>query len=44
MKKISRPENFIRSAQLPVTTAGVMMANAIWNMMNTLSGMVSVCA
>ena len=33
-------ENFIRSAQLPVTTAGVMMAKAIWNMTNTLSGIV----
>ena len=33
-------ENFIRSAQLPVTTAGVMMAKAIWNITNTLSGIV----
>jgi hypothetical protein len=33
-------ENFMRSTKAPVTTAGVMMAKAIWNMTNTLSGMV----
>jgi len=36
----SRAENFMRSAKAPVTTAGVMMAKAIWNSTNTLSGMV----
>ena len=35
-------ENRIRSANAPVTTAGVMIANAIWNSTKTLSGMV-VC-
>lgn len=29
----------MRSANAPVTTAGVMMANAIWNNTKTLSGM-----
>ena len=30
----------MRSANAPVISAGVMMANIIWNIMNTDSGMV----
>ena len=33
-------ENFIRSANAPVISAGVMMAKVIWKVMNTLSGIV----
>ena len=33
-------ENFIRSANAPVIRAGVMMANVIWNVMKTVSGIV----
>ena len=33
-------ENFIRSANAPTISAGVMMANVSWNIWNTLSGMV----
>src|SRR4051794_32749412 len=33
-------ENLMRSANAPVISAGVMMANIIWNIMNTDSGMV----
>ena len=40
VKKINNAENFMRSAQLPVTTAGVIMAKLIWNIKNTLSGIV----
>ena len=32
-------ENFIRSANPPTISAGVMIANVSWNMANTLSGM-----
>ena len=31
----------MRSANAPVIKAGVMMANVIWNMMNTHSGIVA---
>ena len=37
-------ENFIRSANAPTIRAGVMVANIIWNIMNTVSGMVSFTA
>ena len=33
-------ENFIRSAVAPVISAGVMMANVIWNAQNSTNGMV----
>ena len=33
-------ENFIRSANAPAISAGVMIANVIWNIMNTVSGIV----
>ena len=36
----SHPENFMRSANAPVISAGVMMANISWNAMNTVAGMV----
>ena len=36
----SMAENFIRSANAPTMSAGVMTANVIWNVMNTVSGMV----
>ena len=32
--------NFMRSAKAPTISAGVMIANVIWNVMNTDSGMV----
>jgi hypothetical protein len=32
-------ENFIRSTKAPTISAGVMIANVIWNIMNTDSGM-----
>ena len=34
----STAENFMRSAKPPTIRAGVMMANVIWNMKNTVSG------
>ena len=40
VRNISQPENFIRSANAPVMRAGVMMANMIWNAMNTVAGIV----
>ena len=33
-------ENFMRSANAPVISAGVMIAKVIWNVMKTLSGIV----
>jgi hypothetical protein len=33
-------ENFLRSAKAPVISAGVMIANIIWKIMNTEWGMV----
>ena len=36
----SSAENFMRSANAPVISAGVMIANIIWKVMNTLSGIV----
>ena len=33
-------ENFIRSATAPVISAAVMIAKVIWNIINTVSGMV----
>jgi hypothetical protein len=38
--KISIAENFILSAKAPAIRAGVMIANVIWNMAYTVSGMV----
>ena len=38
----SMAENFIRSANAPTISTGVIMANVIWNVINTDSGMVSV--
>ena len=35
--------NFIRSANAPVTIAGVMMANMHWKIMNAWCGTASVC-
>ena len=35
-------ENFMRSAKAPQISAGVMIANVIWNIMKTVSGI--VCA
>jgi hypothetical protein len=35
-----KAENFLRSAKAPVISAGVMMANIIWNSMKTWWGMV----
>ena len=32
--------NFMRSAKAPVMSAGVMIANVIWNSTKTVSGMV----
>ena len=32
--------NFIRSAKAPTTSAGVMIANVIWNEIKTVSGRV----
>jgi hypothetical protein len=37
-------ENFMRSAKPPTTSAGVMMANVIWNMANTVSGSLPLTA
>ena len=34
-------ENFMRSANAPVISAGVMIAKVIWNVMNTVSGIVA---
>ena len=36
--KTTHEENFIRSATAPAISAGVMIANIIWNTMNALSG------
>ena len=36
--KISMAENFMRSANAPTISAGVMMAKVIWKVMNTASG------
>ena len=33
-------ENFIRSANAPTISAGVMMAKVSWNIWNTVSGIV----
>ena len=33
-------ENFMRSAKAPAISAGVMMANVIWNAQNKMKGMV----
>jgi hypothetical protein len=38
----SMAENFMRSAKAPTISAGVMMANVIWKVMKTVSGMVPV--
>ncbi len=38
--KTSIDENLMRSANAPVISAGVMMANMSWNIMYTDSGMV----
>ncbi len=35
--KMKMAENFMRSAMEPIMSAGVMMANIIWNMANTFS-------
>ena len=40
----SMAENFIRSANAPTIRAGVMIANIIWNVMNTVSGIVPLIA
>ena len=40
----SMAENFMRSAKAPEIRAGVMMAKVIWNIMNTVSGMVVATA
>jgi hypothetical protein len=40
MEKASTAENRMRSAKPPMTSAGVMMAKVIWNMKNSVSGMV----
>ena len=40
----SMAENFIRSANAPTMSAGVMTANVIWNVMNTVSGIVPLSA
>ena len=37
-------ENFMRSANAPVISAGVMIAKVIWNVMKTLSGIVPLSA
>ena len=37
-------ENFMRSANAPTTRAGVMIANVIWKVMNTVSGIVPLIA
>ncbi len=37
-------ENFMRSANAPQISAGVMIAKVIWKTMNTVSGMVSAAA
>ena len=42
--KMHIAENFIRSANAPQIRAGVMIAKVIWNIMKTLSGIVSVVA
>ena len=38
--KMHMAENFMRSAKAPAISPGVMIANVIWNIMNTVSGMV----
>src|SRR6202008_362253 len=38
LMKARKAENFMRSATAPRISAGVMMANIAWNMMNTYSG------
>src|SRR3990172_9295145 len=38
--KSRNAENFLRSANAPVMSAGVMIANIIWNSMNTWCGIV----
>ena len=38
--KITKAENFMRSANAPQISAGVMMAKVIWKHMNTDSGIV----
>ncbi len=38
--KMHMAENFMRSAKAPAISAGVMIANVIWNIMYTVSGMV----
>ena len=40
----STAENRMRSANPPMTSAGVMMAKVIWNMKNRVSGMVPLSA
>ena len=34
-------ENFMRSTKAPTISAGVMIAKVIWNMKNTVSGIVA---
>ena len=41
--KIRNGPNFARSANAPVISAGVMMANISWNAMNNSCGMVVTC-
>ena len=36
----SSAENFMRSANAPAISAGVMIAKVIWNITKTVSGMV----
>jgi hypothetical protein len=38
--KRRKAENFLRSAKVPVMSAGVMIANIIWKSMNAWCGMV----
>ena len=40
--KTTYAENFNRSAVAPVISAGVMIANVIWNAQNSTNGIVSV--
>ena len=39
-RNISIAENFIRSANAPAISAGVMIAKVIWNIAYTVSGIV----
>ena len=39
--KTAKAENFIRSANAPMISAGVMIANIIWKIMKAWCGMVA---